>query len=298
MKFPHYYRNHGFMVHIKAIPPELILAADIPQMKSIFKRVKAAIVFNAKPVEKIDPKKAERKQLVTKHYDLINRERFTEEQKGLLTYCEATVKEFIEKLLPAVEEFKMIESVLHSRSNSKERQQLHADLGDELKDSAALALVALEDNTGFIMCRGSHLDSTKIDDLGVSCLPRVYKMNMGDVLIFHPNLIHAGDRYTQSNLRLHYYAIDKKKEYQLNLTFPVEVNISKKVYALGRLRGKSAENLVRFHTELKEKKARKYHLAVGSLAFAVAARKHQKKKLKSRKGVKKHQTAPKRPRLS
>jgi len=86
--------------------------------------------------------------------------------------------------------------------------------------------VALEDNTSFVMCLGSHLKSSKMESIGAGCLPRVYLMNMGDILILHPNLILAGDRYARSNLRLHYYLIDVNKEYELNLTFPVYINIS------------------------------------------------------------------------
>jgi len=69
------------MVHKEAIPAELIREANIPKMKSIFRNMEASVFFNAKPVQQIDPKKAERKQLVTKHYDCINRDLFTEERR-------------------------------------------------------------------------------------------------------------------------------------------------------------------------------------------------------------------------
>jgi len=226
--YPSYYQQHGFIVHSKVIPKELIRAANIKNMKVVFSKGKAATIFNAKSVEKIDPKKAERKQLVTKHYKKMQRGGFNKAQKNLLKKCEAIVKKLVGKLLPAVKKLKTIESVLHSRHHSKERQKLHVDLDESFSESAALALVALEANTSFVMCRGTHLNPEKFDNVGVSCLPRVYRMNIGDVLIFHPNLIHAGDKYTKSNLRLHYYVIDQTKDYKLNLTFPVHVNISKK----------------------------------------------------------------------
>jgi len=40
--------------------------------------------------------------------------------------------------------------------------------------------------------------------------------------------INTRDKYTKPKLRVHYYVMDQTKDYELNLTFPVHVNISKK----------------------------------------------------------------------
>jgi len=232
MSFPGFYKRHGFMVHRQAIPMDLIKNANIGEMKSLFSAAEPDVVFNARPVEEIKPRDAERLQLVTKKYTVIKRDIFTEAQKLLLKTCERTVVEKVKKLLSNIKKFKTIESVLYSRPNSHERQKLHADLSDELADHAALALIALEPNTTFVMCKNSHQEAASLQRLNMKCLPQVYELNVGDILIFHPNLIHGGDKYIQDNLRLHYYVIDKLEHYELDTSFPVDVDITRKYFAL------------------------------------------------------------------
>jgi len=226
MEYPSYYRQHGFMVRFNAIPESLIRAANISNMKQRLLRSTPHNVFNATDINENTTSESERKQLVTKHYSQILRDPFNAKQKTLLETCEETVVEIIGKLLPNIAKFKTIESVLHSQDKSKERQRPHVDLSDELDEYAALSLIALEPNTTFIMFRSSH---KKIGELGADHFPRVYQLGLGDVLIFHPRLIHAGDRYEKSNLRLHYYVIDDTKEYELNLTYTVDLDVSAKV---------------------------------------------------------------------
>jgi hypothetical protein len=226
MQYSSHYHEHGFMVKFKAIPENLILAANIASMKDNFLASNNHIVFNAKDISQITAADAERRQLVTKHYEEVARSGFTKAQKNLLKRCEEIVTSIVANLLRDIDKFKTIESLLYSRDGSKERQKLHVDLADELKEIAALALVCLEPNTTFIMCRGSHKESLEPE---VNNYPRIYGLSVGDVLIFHPNLIHAGDRYSKSNLRLHYYVIAEAAEYELNLTYPVEIDIRDKV---------------------------------------------------------------------
>jgi ectoine hydroxylase-related dioxygenase (phytanoyl-CoA dioxygenase family) len=225
MQCPYYYHQHGFMVKFRVISEARIAEANISTMKNRFLAAKNLIVFNSKDVDEIEPDDAERRQLVTKYYDSVSRGVFTKKQQSLLKFCERSVVKIVKELLPAVNKFKTIESVLHSRDESKERQKLHHDLPTELDDSSALALVAFEPNTTFIMLKGSH---TGVGVVGEDSYPRVYGLGVGDILIFHPALVHAGDRYSVSNLRAHYYVIDETKDYKLNLTYPLLVDVAKR----------------------------------------------------------------------
>jgi ectoine hydroxylase-related dioxygenase (phytanoyl-CoA dioxygenase family) len=222
MEYRCHYTQHGFMVRFKAIPEKLICDANIADMKTRFLSSNNHKVFNEQDVSQISETAAERRQLVTKHYSKVSRRGFSDKQKKLLRTCEGAVVEIVKELLPDVSAFKTIESVLYSRAGSKERQKPHVDLPETLNDCAALALIAFESNTTFIMFRGSH----NMDDVvNRGHFPRIYGLGIGDILIFHPNLIHAGDRFSVSNLRLHYYVIDKTKNYTLNLTYSVEIDI-------------------------------------------------------------------------
>jgi len=147
------------MIKYGVIPEEIIAAADIENMKTLFLDAEPQNVFNEKDIEDIDLEHAERKQLVTKHYRKVSRGCFTETQRKLLELCENTAVSVVARLLRTVKEFKTIESILYSRDGSQERQKLHADLSNVLACSAALVLVALEPGTTFIMCRGSHQES-------------------------------------------------------------------------------------------------------------------------------------------
>jgi len=44
-------------------------------------------------------------------------------------------------------------------------------------------------------------------------------LSKGDILFFHPCLIHAGDAYRNSNLRLHYYVFIKSAEWDINQAY-------------------------------------------------------------------------------
>jgi len=216
MQFNSYYQRHGFMVHFNAIDKNLIAEAKIPDMKKRFEKAHNLVVFNQKESNEIPIEEAERFQIVSKHYKRVNRAIFSDEQKLLLKTCETITVNIVKQLIDEVDNFKTIESVLYSKKGSKERQKPHMDLPVELNATAALAICCLERNTKFIMLRGSHKG---IGEVGTNNFPRVYQLNVGDILIFHPNLIHAGDRYKMSNMRIHYYVIPKASKWKLNLTY-------------------------------------------------------------------------------
>jgi len=105
-------------------------------------------------------------------------------------------------------------SLLHSPEGSKDIQLPHRDL-DDLYDrhgnlvravdpkQAFLLLVALEDNTSLLVYLGSHRENNQTK------IPRRIGLNRGDVIRFHPRLVHAGDHYATANTRMHYYIMPK-----------------------------------------------------------------------------------------
>jgi len=220
------------MVKYGAISRKLIRAANLKDMKARFLRSNPRAVFNSNNVEHIKVEDAERFQLVTKEYEKVQRGAFTRAQRKLLETCEAEVLKVVQDLLPEIPHFKTIESILYSRDGSVERQKLHADLDDTMAESGALALVALEPHTTFIMCGGSHSNPEILETRNVHCFPRVYELSVGDILIFHPNLVHAGDKFPKSNMRVHYYVLDQVSQYELDVSYHVDVNITDKFFAM------------------------------------------------------------------
>ena len=51
-------------------------------------------------------------------------------------------------------------------------------------------------------------------------LPQRILFDVGDIFLFHPSLLHSGDRYIESNIRLHYYIFARPRFIQENVTFP------------------------------------------------------------------------------
>jgi len=122
-------------------------------------------------------------------------------------------------------EFEFVISLLHSPKGSKEIQLPHRDL-DELRDGEGntiravdpaatfLLLVALENNTTLLVYFGSHLDNNRVK------IPHRILLSRGDVLRFHPRIVHCGDRYLESNTRLHYYIMPKGFDLEDETHFP------------------------------------------------------------------------------
>jgi len=254
MQYFSYYERHGFMVRSNAIDKNLIVRARISDMKKRFEKAQNVIVFNQKDSEEIAREDAERFQIVSKHYEEINRSIFSSNQQLLLETCEATTVDIVKQLIRDENNFKTIESVLYSKKGSKERQKPHMDLPDGLNSTAALAIICLEPNTRFIMLRGSHKG---IGEVGSSNFPRLYQLNVGDVLIFHPNLIHAGDRYKLSNLRIHYYLIPESSNWELNLTYLARPEITGYMESLTKNVSNQEQRVKGFQARCEEKKSKK-----------------------------------------
>jgi len=226
MTYVSYYRRHGFMVRFGAISKKIIRSAIIGDMKNRFKNVHNNIVFNQKDSEKISRLDAERFQIITKEYDSLNRSAFSSDQAELLRLCDSTTVKIAKEILGDEYSLKIIESVLYSTDNAKLRQRPHVDLPARLGEKGVLAFVCLQAGTRIIIFRGTHKD---LGSIGTENFPRLYQLNVGDILFFHPNLIHAGDRYTRANIRVHYYVLPKRCNWKTDTTYSPELMVTDKL---------------------------------------------------------------------
>jgi len=199
-------------------------------MKNHFDDNNFETVFNDKPLPSrttaANRAKAQRLQIMTKILENDMRSKFSQEEQILLCHCEAVVKERAKDFFRGIHTLLTVETVLYSRANSNTRQNPHIDLNDEYVGNALLAFVCLQPNTTLIIYPGSH------DIKGNSekrFFPRRYLLEAGDIIIFHPLLIHCGDSYVESNIRLHYYIFTKPNTTWENISFTL------KNYALSSL---------------------------------------------------------------
>jgi hypothetical protein len=208
------------MVAREAVPMQLIREANIADMKLKFMACpQIRQVFNDGPVEEADDEIPRRLQLVTKDNKVYNADMFRDAQRTLLRFCEEKVKKLAAKLLgEEEEELKTIESVLFSEDNLDEPQDPHRDLPRLYAKSSVCAFLCIEEGSTFLMAQSTHKENKK--DKTRRLMGR-YKIAVGDILFFHPRLIHAGDSYVQSNIRLHYYVMPKGSRWKINETYLV-----------------------------------------------------------------------------
>ncbi len=91
-------------------------------------------------------------------------------------------------------------------------QVLHTDVdfstGAKSPENKRVALVALQDGTKIRVVKGSHkfADITCFVYDGVShTTEQIIVLNAGDIIVFHPNLIHSGWTAEENNVRIHIY---------------------------------------------------------------------------------------------
>lgn len=94
--------------------------------------------------------------------------------------------------------------IIHN--NRVDKQPAHRDIRNQShlwREFAPLAgIIALQDNTSILVKRNS------LEQTGSRELERV-QLSAGDVFIMHGLLVHAGDAYTASNLRMHFVALSE-----------------------------------------------------------------------------------------
>jgi len=215
------YWNLGYMVKFGAISKARIAAANIADMKRRFKNSnRKTRVFNENPSDAADYSTNSRQQIVTKEYQADKRNFLNKEQREFLSYCEETVKRLADEILkfkyPEVDKgLKVVESLLYSPSMNQDIQIPHRDLAPRYADKAVLCLLALEEETTILLTRGTHVAGFNNQHYAVGR----YGLSAGDILFFHPLLIHAGDAYHDSNLRLHYYVFRGNTRWKINRTY-------------------------------------------------------------------------------
>jgi len=215
------YWKHGYMVKFGAISKDRIAAAHIADMKYRFQNSKRKTrVFNEDPSDAADFSANSRQQIVTKEYYEDQRNFLNDEQREFLSYCEDTVKTLADEVLKLRDPenrigLKVVESLLYSPSMNQDIQIPHRDLPARYEDKAVLCLLALETDTTILLTRRTHIKGFDKQNYAVGR----YELSVGDVLLFHPLLIHAGDAYHNSNLRLHYYVFRENTNWQINRTY-------------------------------------------------------------------------------
>ena len=173
-----------------------------------------------------------------------------------------------------------METVLYSTDNATLRQRAHNDLPRELANQAVLAFVCLEPNTTIIMFRSSH---KSIGVIGEDVFPHVYELRVGDVLLFHPLLVHAGDRYSVSNMRLHYYVMNLDCDWVVDTTYTVPLRASSDL-AEALLQSARTEQMVQGkQKESKRKKAISTNRGVAGIHNLVTHWASEKKRLLRRR---------------
>jgi ectoine hydroxylase-related dioxygenase (phytanoyl-CoA dioxygenase family) len=215
---PGQYKREGYMVAREAVPMQLIREANIADMKLKFMACpQIRQVFNDGPVEEADDEIPRRLQLVTKDNKVYNADMFSDAQKALLRFCEEKVRKLAAKLLGQEErKMKTIESVLFSEDDLSDPQDPHRDLPKRYADSSVCAFLCIEPGSTFLMARATHKENEK--KVTRRYMSR-YRIHVGDILFFHPRLIHAGDSYARSNMRLHYYVMPNSSRWKINETY-------------------------------------------------------------------------------
>jgi ectoine hydroxylase-related dioxygenase (phytanoyl-CoA dioxygenase family) len=207
------------MVQQGALSLARIESANIASMKQHFRKSGlGSNVFFDNPFDPADLEHNSRQQIVTKEYGKVNRDFLTATQKKFLAYCERTVKATAAAILAYKDvnkKLKVVESLLYSAAMNQEIQVPHRDLEDNYAESAVLCLLALEEETTILLTKGTH----EMDYDRRNYFISRYELSKGDILFFHPCLIHAGDAYRNSNLRLHYYVFVKSAEWDINQTY-------------------------------------------------------------------------------
>ena len=192
----------------------------VQRLKNAFELTDFEVVFNEGVARtRANRARAERRQLLTKILEDDYRDiYFDDEFRDFLWHSEYRVLGFARNMLPNDHQLLTTETILSSRAGSTTIQDPHCDLTSFYVGKALLAFVAIQPNTTIILYPGSHNIHQRLQ---ADYAPRRYALDPGDILIFHPRLIHCGDRYAENNIRLHYYIFAQPRLRWRNITFPV-----------------------------------------------------------------------------
>jgi len=214
-----YFQRNGFCVFRNFLCPQHVHQNTVNKMKEDFEGSTFNIVFNDRPVRaNTNRDTAERLQFLTKTFDRNHRGAFNNDAEALLEYAEYQTRKAATKFFAANSEIQTVETVLYSRANSNTIQNPHTDLSEEYVGDSMLAFVIIHPDTTLIIYPGSH---NVTDSNRIRYRPQRFGFEIGDIVLFHPLLIHCGDYYAETNLRLHYYLFARPGLSWSNITFPV-----------------------------------------------------------------------------
>ena len=203
---PSFYRRYGYCLFRSALTrwpdPDRFLARIRTEFND--NNESFGIVINDRPTRRTANRaRSERRQIISKTpNDKWRSDYFGDSCEFLLNQIQYSVRDCALQFLPHNHELLFTETLLFSRDGSDTIQDPHAHLEPTYSGTAILAFVALEPRTILFVYPGTH----RIDTSGRTLyLPQRILFDVGDIFLFHPNLLHCGDRYAESNLRLHYY---------------------------------------------------------------------------------------------
>ena len=247
-------KRFGFMVIPNFIDVEMIRAADMSTMKKNFlQNPKFRYVFNDKTRPKESQGTGQRLQIITRTQeteDPIALSTFSEEQRLLLSRCQELVKLKAQELLNTTQTIELVESILLSKGKSRVKQELHPDLDKDYVSKAVLAFISFEDHTTIIICPRSH------DQKDVAQHDREtsrYGLAAGSALFFHPLLVHAGDSYVKSNIRLHYYAFLKGTMWEPDSRYELESNVAQRLTREPEVLSKTSKKKIKLREASEER---------------------------------------------
>ena len=218
------------MVIPNFIDVEEIRAADISSMKkNLLRSPRLKYVFNDKTCPENNQGIGERLQVITKTQeadDLVALRPFSQTQRQLLQKCQDLVKAKAQELLETSQKIELVESVLMSKDNSHIQQELHPDLDKTYVSKALLAFISFEDHTTLLICSRSHNWPDLAHHRRVTGR---YGLAAGSALFFHPLLVHAGDKYVKSNIRIHYYAFKEGTQWELDSRYELETRVAQEL---------------------------------------------------------------------
>ena len=200
----------------------------VQSMKNQFENENYSIVFNEGTVsERANHRTAERLQIITDSWGHARRGVFDYRTRNFLRHVKDRTKECGRLLLTSNHDILTTETVLYSRSRSRTIQDPHRDLDTNYVGNSLLAFSIIHPDTTLIIYPGSHLLDKPSHANRVDHVPRRYGFEVGDILIFHPRLIHCGDAYVNSNIRIHYYLFALPLFQWQDVTFPLRLPIIK-----------------------------------------------------------------------
>jgi hypothetical protein len=216
-----FFRKNGFCLFKSAFFRQENHQETISNIKRRLAKLDVNFVFNKRQTStNLTEKNAQRIQFITKEFrDTNRRDMFSAEAKNLMQGVHEKALQLASSFFPnGSTQFGSKETILLSKINSDQIQVRHTDLGEEYVGKAILAFGIIDSNTTLIIYPGSHEMGNSNKD---KYRPVRFGFDVGDIVLFHPLLIQASDKYHYSNIRLHYYLLNQTESDIEDITYPV-----------------------------------------------------------------------------